>query len=108
MFFPEKVYRCDCLSKDITYCLANQVYSLMGICQKINETDGDKIYCTRCGENDKHVVLSCRHHMPLVILKSLSSCNTLLEETKDCCLICIKRYLEKMYHILGHENFKKN
>ena len=30
------------------------------------------------------------------------------DETEKCCLICIKKYLEKNYHIFGHENFKKD
>ena len=109
-FFPEKVYRCDCLAQIIAFCLANKIYSLMDICQKVNETDGEKIYCVKCGENDQHVVLSCSYHMLMVIFaiesSSSSSSISLSDETRNCCLICIKNYLQKMYHIFGHENFK--
>ena len=108
MFFPEKVYRCDCLTEVITSCLANQVYSLTGICQKVNEIDGRKIYCVRCGENNQHIVLSCRDHMPMVIFAYSPTPISISDETEKCCLICIKKYLEKNYHIFGHENFKKN
>ena len=110
-FFPEKVYRCDCLAQIIASCLANQVYSLMGICEKVNETDGEIIYCVRCGENDEHVVLSCSYHMPMAIFaieSSILNNISLSDETKNCCLICIKNYLWKTYYIFGHENFKKN
>ena len=94
MFFPKKVYRCDCLTEVITSCLTNQVYSLTGICEKVNKIDGGKIFCARCGENNQYIVLSCREH-------------SILDETEKCCLICIKNYLEKNYHIFGHENLKK-
>ena len=110
-FFPEKVYRCDCLAEVIASCLANKIYSLMDICQKVNETDGEKIYCVKCGENDQHVVLSCSYHMPMVIFAIESSSPitiSLSDETRNCCLICIRKYLQEMYHLFGHENFKKN
>ena len=33
-FFPEKVYRCDCLAKAIASCLANEACSLKDIYEK--------------------------------------------------------------------------
>ena len=57
----------------------------MGICQKVNETDGEKIYCVRCGENDEHVVLSCSYHMPMAIFaieSSIPNNISLSDETK--------------------------
>ena len=110
-FFPEKVYRCDCLAEIIAFCFANKMHSLMDICQKVNETDGEKIYCVKCGENDQHVVLSCSYHMPMVIFAIESSSPitiSLSDETRNCCLICIRKYLQEMYHIFRHENFKQN
>ena len=88
--FPEKVYRCDCLVKVIASCLANQAYSLMDICEKVNETDGEKIYCVKCGKNDQDVVLSCSYHMPMAIFAAESSSpitTSLSDETRNCCLI---------------------
>ena len=108
MFFPEKVYHCDCLANVIASCLTNQVLSLTGICEKVNEIDGRKIYCVRCGENNQHIVLSCREHMPMVIFAYSPTPISISDETEKCCLIRIKKYLEKNYHIFGHENFKKN
>ena len=108
-FFPEKVYRCDCLAQIIASCLANKIHSLMDVCEKVNETDGEKIYCVKCGQNDQHVVLSCSYHMPMVIFdvkSSSSSSISLSDKTRNCCLICIKNFLQQMYYIFGYENFK--
>ena len=109
-FFPEKVYRCDCLAKAIASCLANQACSLKDICEEVNKIDGEKIYCVKCGENEQDLVLSCGYHMPIAIfaVKSSSTGTILVDKTKNCCLTCIKKYLQEMYHIFGHENFKKN
>ena len=111
-FFPEKVYRCDCLAEVIASCLANEACSLMDICQKVNETDGKTIYCVKCGDKEQHVVLSCSYHMPMAIFtveSSSTGTTLLLDETKNRCLTCIRKYLEGTYHIYGHEIFlKKN
>ena len=109
-FFPEKVYRCDCLAEAIASCLANQACSLKDICQKVNEIDGEKIYCVKCGENEQHLVLSCGYHMPMAIfaIESFSTGTILLDKTKNCCLTRIRKYLQEMYHIFGHEILKKN
>ena len=37
------------------------------------KTDGEKIYCVKCGENDQHIVLSCSYHMPMAIFAVESS-----------------------------------
>ena len=109
-FFPEKVYRCDCLTEVIAFCLANQACSLMDICRKVNAIDGEKIYCVKCGENEQDLVLSCSYHMPIAIfaVESSSTGTILLDKTKNCCLTCIRKYLQVMYHIYGHEILKKN
>ena len=49
-FFPQKVYRCDCLARVIASCLANEIYSLVDICVKVNQTIREKIYCVKCGK----------------------------------------------------------
>lgn len=109
-FFPEKVYRCDCLSEAIASCLANEVCSLMGIFEKVNQIDGEKIYCVKCGENEQYAVLSCSYHMPMAIFAVQSNANgvILLDKTKNCCLTCIRKYLQQNYYIFKHDIFKKN
>ena len=57
-FFPKKVYRCACLDV-IASCLANEIYSLVDICIKVNQTIGEKIYCVKCGENRQNAIFSC-------------------------------------------------
>ena len=84
-FFPEKVYRCDCLSEVISSCLANNVCSIMDIFKKVNELDGETIFCVKCGENEQNTVLSCSYHMPMAIFAVQSSINdiTLVDKTKN-------------------------
>ena len=109
-FFPEKVYRCDCLTEVIASCLVNKVCSLKDICQEVNKLDGEKIYCVKCSENEQDVVLSCGYHMPMAIfaVESFSTGTVLLDKTKNCCLTCIRKYLQENYHIFKHEIFKKS
>ena len=104
MFFPKKVYRCDCLADVIAFCLTKQVYSLTGIFEQINKIKGRKIYCARCGENNEDIVLSCKEHMPMVIF---GYSPTVIDVwcVKTCCLMCTKRYLQQNYHIFRHDNF---
>ena len=109
-FFPQKVYRCDCLARVIASCLANEIYSLMDICLKVNQTIRKKIYCVKCGENKENVIFSCTDHMPIVIFAVETSQSTgiisLRDETKTYCPICVKKYLQEMYYFFGHVNFK--
>ena len=109
--FPEKVYRCNCLAEVIASCLAIKACSLKHICEEVNKTDGEKIYCVKCGENGQHIVLSCGYHMPITnFAVELSSTGTILvDKTKNCCLTCMRKYLQDNYHIFEHEIFlKKN
>ena len=109
-FFPEKVYRCDCLARVITSCLANEIYSLVDICIKVNQTICKEIYCVKCGENRQNAIFSCTDHMPMVIFAVETSQSTdtisLRDETKTYCSICVKKYLQKMYYFFEHINFK--
>ena len=110
--FPQKIYRCDCLSGVIASCSANKIYSLADICIKVNKTIGGKIYCVTCGKNRKNAVFSCTDHMPLVIFavetSQFSGTINLSNETKSYCPICIKKYLQEMYYLFEHVNFKLN
>ena len=109
-FFPQKVYRCDCLAPVIASCLTNEIYSLTGICTKLNQTTGRKIYCVKCGENRQNAIFSCTEHMPMVIfgVETLQSTGTisLRDETKNYCSICVKKYLQENYYFFEHVNFK--
>ena len=82
MFFPEKIYWCDCLTEVIRSCLTNQVHLLTGIFEKVNEIKGRQIYCVRCGKNNQHIVLSCREHMPMVIFAYSPTPITISDETE--------------------------
>ena len=109
-FFPEKVYRCACLARVITSCLANEIYSLVDICVKVNQTIREKIYCVKCGGNQQDAIFSCGDHMPMVIFAVETSQSTgtisLRDETKIYCPICVKKYLQDNYYFFGHVNFK--
>ena len=109
-FFPKKVYRCDCLARVITSCLANDIYSLVYICIKVNnQTIHEKIYCVKCGKNRQSAIFSCGDHMPMVIFAVETSQSTgisLRDETKTYCSICVKKYLQENYYFFGHVNFK--
>ena len=95
-FFPEKVYRCDCLAPVIGFCLVNEIYSLMDICKKVNQTIRKTIYCVKCGENQQNAIFSCGDQTTI----------SFHDETKTYCSICVKKYLQKMYYIFEHVNFK--
>ena len=113
--FPQKVYRCACLDRVITSCLVNEIYSLMDICIKVNQTIREKIFCVKCGENRENVIFSCGDHMPMIIFgvetsKSCAGQTTISfrDETKTYCPICVKKYLQEMYYLFDHVNFKLN
>ena len=113
-FYPEKVYRCACLGRVIASCLVDQIYSLVDICKKVNETIREKIYCVKCGENEQNVIFSCGDHMPMIIFgveTSQSSGQTTTtisfrDVTKYFCRVCVKKYLQEMYYRFEHVNFK--
>ena len=111
-FFPEIVYRCDCLAEVIASCSTKETCSLKDICDEINKINGEKIYCAKCGENKQNVVLSCDYHMPMALFAEQNATRitdvTLLDVTTECCLTCIRKYLERYYYIFKHEIFKKN
>ena len=109
-FFPEIVYRCDCLADAVASCLSKETYSFKDICKEVNKIDGEKIYSVKCGENDRDVVLSCSNHMPMGIFAVQLSANdvVVLLETNNSCLTCIRKYLRENYYIFKHEIFKEN
>ena len=109
-FFPELVYRCDCLTDAIASCLSKETLSFKDICKEVNEIKGGRIYSVKCGENDKDVVLSCIDHMPMGIFAVQLTANdaVVLLETKNSCLTCIRKYLLENYYIFKHVIFKKD
>ena len=98
--FPNKVYHCPCVSLQIKLCLVNGYYSLKDICKKLNQVNGGKIYCSKCGDDMEDVIFSCTEHMSLVIfsIKNNGCYVELNEETKNSCVRCIKKYLQIAYH----------
>ena len=104
-FYPEKVYRCACLGRVIATCLADQIYSLVDICKKVNETIREKIFCVKCGENEQNAIFSCCDHMPMVIFAVETSQSfgrttiSFRDEAKSYCRICVKKYLQEMYYL---------
>ena len=111
-FFPQKVYRCSCLEYVIASCLLNEIYSLVDICVKVNQTVREKIFCTKCGENKQDAIFTCTAHIPLIILavetsQSFDGQTTYYfrDETKTYCPICVKICLRRMYYYFEHVNF---
>ena len=98
-FFPEQVYHCSCLSFNIKLCLVNGNYSFIDICNELNRTRGDKIFCSKCGDNKQHVIFSCIKHMAMVVFSQEINEGyiELTEQTKDKCLRCIRNYLQIAY-----------
>ena len=98
-FFPEKVYHCSCVSLDVKLCLVNGNYSLTDICNEINQTRGEKLYCSRCGGNNEYVIFSCLNHMAMVIFHQEINNDyiDLTIQSKDQCLRCIRKYLKIAY-----------
>ena len=115
-FFPEKVYWCGCLACVIAFCLVNEIYSLVDICKKVNETIHEKIFCVKCGENQQNAIFSCGDHMPMIIFAVETSQSfgqttatiSFRDETKTYCRICVKKYLQEMYYRFEYVNFKLN
>ena len=114
-FFPQKVYRCACLGRVIASCLVDEIYSLADICKKVDETNCEKIYCVRCGENKQNAIFSCGDHMAMIIF-AVETYNTqssdqttgtisFRDETKTYCRICVRKYLQEMYYRFEHVNF---
>ena len=108
-FFPEKVYRCACLGRVIASCLVDEIYSLADICKKVDETNCEKIYCVRCGENKQNAIFSCGDHMAMIIF-AVETYNTqssdqttgtisFSDKTKTYCPICVRKYLYRFEHV---------
>ena len=123
-FFPQKVYRCACLSQVITYCHHNGIFALSDIIDEIKQTkhDGDenkKIFCVKCGDNNSDVVFTCGEHMTvLIFVAKRYTCTELPNDTnvtidifggsQTYCCGCIRKYLREMYHYFHIVNFDFN
>ena len=63
-FFPQKVYRCACLACVIASCLVNEIYSLVDICIKVNQTIREKYIVLNVAKINKMlflaVVITCQ------------------------------------------------
>ena len=91
--FPKKVYHCSCVAFEIKLCLVNGRYSLKDIVKQLNKVNGQKIYCSKCGDNLKDVIFSCTKHMSLVIFHENS-----INKDKNLFKRCVKKYLQEAYH----------
>ena len=101
-FFPETVYFCDCLQMVIEKC--KKPCSLQDLCNEINNnnSDGEIIYCVKCGNEKKDVVFSCINHLTMgtFLIQSVAGDITVFETySRHFCLLCIKKYLRKKYNI---------
>ena len=98
-FYPETVYFCNCLKMVMEKC--KKASSLQDLCNEINNNDTDDIiYCSRCGDCKKDVVLSCCNHLAMgtfVIQHVENDSVAMVAKDKHFCLSCIKRYLRKNY-----------
>ena len=103
--FPQKVYRCDCLTDVIRNCFYQNLCSIKDICQKIEENIREKIYCVLCGEYNKDVVFSCKAHMAMTVLVVEQRNNIVISLEDGHCLSCIKNYLHDKYFVYGYETF---
>lgn len=118
-FFPRKVYRCACLGSVITSCLHDGIYALADIFDQIHQvdcTEKKKIYCVKCGKNERNVVLTCVDHMAILIVSAkMYDCTALptnqnvtihfFDESKTYCMGCIRHYLQEMYYYYHFLNF---
>ena len=110
-FFPHKVYRCSCLQNVIASYLLNEIYSLIDICVKVNQTVREKIFVTKCGEKKQDVIFSCGGHIPLIVLNVETSQSDgkmtyyFRDDTKTYCRNCIRICLRHMYHYFEHVKF---
>ena len=100
-FFPETVYFCDCLQM-VKKC--KKTCSLQDLCNEINNNDSndETIYCVKCGNEKKDVVFSCCNHMAMgsFLIQTITNEATVFEtDNRHFCLLCIKKYLRKKYHI---------
>ena len=106
-FFPEVVYYCDCLQEIIEKCEKPSL--LQDICNKIDNLDGDTIYCCKCGDDKKDVVFSCTKHLTMgTFAVEIHNNNVVTIETKTryYCLSCVKKFLQEKYQIFKYEIFK--
>ena len=106
-FFPEVVYYCDCLQEIIEKC--EKPSSLQDICNKIDNVDGDTIYCSKCGDDKKDVVFSCTKHLTMgtfAVEVHRNNVVTIEAKTRHYCLSCVKKYLQEKYQLFNYEIFK--
>ena len=105
-FFPQAVYYCNCLQQVIDNC--SKPCSLQYICDRINDSNGPLMYCVKCGDQYKNVVITCEKHLtmgPLAVTIHKNNV-TVIETQKQYCLSCIKNYLQQRYYIFNCQNFK--
>ena len=108
-FFPEVVYYCDCLQKVIEKC--KRPSSLQDTCNEINDSDGEMIYCVKCGDDKKDVVFSCTKHLTMgtfAVEIHNNKVAVIQTETRQYCLSCVKTYLQEKYQIFNYEIFKNS
>ena len=99
-FYPKTVYFCNCLTMVVEK--SKKGCSLQDLCNEINNNDtGDSIiYCSRCADGKKDVVLSCVNHLAMgtyVIQYVENDSVAMVATDKLFCLSCIKRYLRMNY-----------
>ena len=102
-FYPQKVYRCDCLDDVITcddQTLSDIRKKVKQRTKKVYQTDEDKVYCVKCGENDRDLVISCVSHLPndIFVVEELCTNNAILVDIDKCFLKCIENYLRDNYY----------
>ena len=100
-FFPETVYFCDCLQMVIEKC--KKPCSLQDLCNQINnnDSDGEIIYCAKCGNQKKDVVFSCTNHMTMgtfFVQYTADNATVMQIQDRQFCLLCIKKYLREKYY----------
>ena len=108
-FFPEVVYYCDCLQEIINE-KCEKPSSLQDICNKIDNVDGETIYCVKCGDDKKDVVFSCVKHLTVETFAVEIHQNNLVKiemKTRHYCLACVKKYLEEKYQLFNYKIFFK-
>ena len=94
--YPNKVYYCPCIKIDVMLCLVNGDYSLNDISNKITKSSVNRLfYCCKCGNDNRDVIFSCVQHMRLKTF--LVGDEHLLEDHKNNCKQCIKKYLKIAY-----------
>ena len=71
-FFPEKVFRCACLTVPIEKCCDHGQYSLPEIVDELNkynfiDQDENKIFSIKCSENNRDCLFVCERHLSIIL-----------------------------------------